>query len=104
MILRARGPVPSPFNPRELLAESPPSAVVVVDAPSEFAPEESGTWVPATGASLTLCFLGQPDSSAAPAMSNATDKMRFIELSIRIRGFPQPLEYRRWLLLCIRLS
>src|ERR1700733_7233234 len=89
MILRAKGPVPSPFKPLVLLAESPPRAVVDVDAPSAFAPEESGTWVPATGASLTLCFLGQPDSSAAPVRAKATISMRFIELSIRIlRLFP----------------
>src|SRR5580692_3294141 len=78
MILRASGPVPSPFRPRALLLASPPSGEVEVDASAEFAPLESGTWVPATGASFTLCFLGQPASWAAPAMSTAIDRMRFI--------------------------
>ena len=32
MILRARGPVPSPFRPRALASASPPSGLVEVDA------------------------------------------------------------------------
>src|ERR1700679_1946476 len=88
MILRASGPAPSPFRPRELLLASPSRGEVEVDAPSAAFPLESGTWVPATGASFTLCFLGQPASSAAPAMSTAIDRMRFIYFSVRILRDP----------------
>src|ERR1700733_7883866 len=87
MILRARGPVPSP-KPRAVLLASPPSGEVEVDAPSAELLLESGTSVPATGASFTLCFLGQPASSAAPAMSTAIDRMRFIYFSVRILRDP----------------
>ena len=64
------------------LSASPPNGLVEVEAPS---PDEaeSGTWLPATGGSLTLCFLGQPESSAAPAMSKAIDMIRFIYFSIQ---------------------
>jgi CBS-domain-containing membrane protein len=62
---------------------------VEVDAPSA-EPEESGTWVPATGGSLTLCFLGQPASSVAAAMSKAIDTIRFI-YSLHPGSFSDPL-------------
>src|ERR1700720_3123297 len=81
MTLRASGPVPSP-KPRARASASPPNGLVEVDALSP-AVEESGTWLPATGGSLTLCFLGQPVSSAAPAMSKAIDMIRFIYFSIQ---------------------
>jgi len=34
--------------------------------------------VPAAGGSITLCFLGHPESGAAPAINNAIDNIRFI--------------------------
>src|SRR5271165_5706983 len=79
MTLRASTPVPSLPSPRAELAASPPNGWVEVAAPSPAAAEDSGTWVPATGGSFTLCFLGQPASSAAPANSNAIDIILFIE-------------------------
>src|SRR5882724_8737082 len=82
MTLRASRPVPSP-KPRARASASPPNGLVDVDAPSPAVEAESGTWLPATGGSFTLCFLGQPVSSAAPAMSKAIDMIRFIYLSIR---------------------
>src|ERR1700733_5919293 len=82
MTLRANGPVPSP-NPRARLSASPPNGLVEVEAPSPAVEAVESTWLPATGGSLTLCFLGQPDSSAAPAMSKAIDMIRFIYFSIQ---------------------
>jgi hypothetical protein len=43
--------------------------------------DDPGTCVPAVGGSTTLCFLGHPDSSAAPAINNAIDTIRFIYIS-----------------------
>src|SRR5271170_4411412 len=83
MTLRASAPVPSAPIPRAALLASPSKGRVDVDGSSDPAVEDSGTWVPATGGSLTLCFFGQPDSSAAPAISNAIDMTLFIYFSIQ---------------------
>jgi hypothetical protein len=79
--LRASAPVPSP-SPRALLSASPPKGLVEVEAPSPEL-EESGTWEPATGGSITLCFL-HPGSKAAPAMSKAIESIRFIYSSVLV--------------------
>src|SRR5271156_3375713 len=81
MTLRAKTPVPSAPSPRAVVPVSLPRGRVEVDAPS--AAEDSGTWVPATGGSFTLFFLGQPASSAAPANNNAIDITLFISFSVR---------------------
>src|SRR5271167_1237754 len=81
MTLRANTPVPSAPKPRAVLLASPPRGRVEVAAPS--AAEDSGTWVPATGGSFTVGFLGQPASRAAPANSNAIDIILFINVSGR---------------------
>jgi hypothetical protein len=55
-----------------------------VDAPCPGEVLDPGTCVPAAGGSTTLCFLGQPERSAAPTINNAIDTIRFIYISIRL--------------------
>src|SRR5271170_7032375 len=105
MTLRANAPVPSVPRPRAELAASPSSGRVDV-APSEAA-EDSGTWLPATGGSLTFGFLGQPASSVAPASSNAIVITLFIEVSILRsewhRSTAKGTDHEPVCVLCLRL-
>jgi hypothetical protein len=84
MTLRANAP--AAFAPVALppsTPELPSRGFDEADAPSPVL-DDPGTWVPALGGSITLCFLGQPASSAAPANNNAIDMIFFILLSIQL--------------------
>jgi hypothetical protein len=65
-----------------LAASASKGRVEVLALSPEVPDDDSGTWVPATGGSFTLCFLGQPANNAAALISSAIDKTLFIDLSI----------------------
>src|SRR5271154_3726124 len=80
MILPTDAFGPAPCAPPTLPA-SPPSGLVEVDAPSApLVPPAPGTWLPATGGSTVVAFLGQPARSAAATNKQAIDTIFFIDI------------------------
>jgi hypothetical protein len=73
------------FKLRATAAASPKALEEVEGFSLPLAEESPGTWVPATGGSLTLCFFGHPASNTVPASSNAMDIVLFIDVSVQVR-------------------